>query len=75
MAAIAATAIPRLQEWRGQRFLSPDELAKLAKVSRFTIYHAEQGRRVRLATIRKLAAALDVEPAQLCEEEPDKVAV
>lgn len=74
MAAKAAIALPQLQAWRVRRCLSPGELAKAADVNRFTVYHAERGERVHFATVRKLAAALGVNPEQLWAEEPEKVA-
>ena len=67
----ATTRVPHLQMWRLRRFFSPTDLAKKADVDRFTIYHAERGNPVRLATARKLAEALGVDPAQLCDETPE----
>ena len=37
------------------------ELAARAKVSETTVVTAERGKKVRISTVRKLAAALDVE--------------
>jgi DNA-binding XRE family transcriptional regulator len=57
----------RLADWRRRRFLSQDELAKESGVSKRAIVALEsdeppkpQGR-----TVRKLAAALGLEPADL----------
>ncbi len=57
----------RLAEWRRRRFLSQDELAERSGVSKRAIVALEsdqppnpQGR-----TVRKLAEALGIEPAEL----------
>jgi DNA-binding XRE family transcriptional regulator len=58
--------IPRLREVRERAALSQAELARLAGVSRPTITRAEQGRIApQWATVRKLARALGVTPADL----------
>jgi transcriptional regulator with XRE-family HTH domain len=61
---------PRLKEWRDRRALSQDELAELSGVSRGTIANLELDRRIsQPRTIRKLAQALSVEPADLYGED------
>ena len=67
----------RLREWRRRRALSQAELAALAGVTKATIVALEQdGRRTpHPRTVRKLAAALGIEPTELYahevnEEEP-----
>lgn len=56
----------RLRELRDERMLSIRELARLAGVAYDTIIQLEAGRRrAHPGTIRKLAAALDVEPSEL----------
>lgn len=52
---------------RRSRALSLDDLAELAGMSHTTIWKIETGRTesVRLATVKKLAEALQVEPAVL----------
>ena len=63
--------LSRLLEVRRQKFLSQDELAKRAGVSKNTIHRLENG--ISLAqgrTLRKLAAALDVRPEELVSDQP-----
>lgn len=71
MATIAANRAyigRRLRKIRERRFLSQRELAKLAGLSPTTVLNLEadkvepQGR-----TVRKLAAALDVQPQELVD--------
>ena len=50
--------------------LTQDELASKAGVSRQTVLKIEGGLEPQPPTIRKLAAALGVEPAELMEPEP-----
>ena len=54
-----------VRELREQAFLTQEELAQLAGVHRLTILKAEQGRRPSFRTIRKLAKALKVAPAEI----------
>jgi transcriptional regulator with XRE-family HTH domain len=62
----AMTALPRLREVRELRALSQRELAKLSGVSRVTIARLEAGGDDPYPrTVRKLAAALTVDPATL----------
>jgi transcriptional regulator with XRE-family HTH domain len=57
-----------LKEWRARRVLSIRELARRAGVAQRTIVQAEAGRQTpRPATMRKLAAALDVVPEEIDE--------
>lgn len=59
----------KLRELREERFLSHRELANLAGVSPTTIHNLEAGRtEAQRRTIRKLAAALGVEPRELLED-------
>lgn len=56
----------RLRESREARFLTQRDLAKLSGVSAGTIARLETERQsATFTTIRKLAAALDVEPEEL----------
>lgn len=57
--------VPRLRELRMKRALSQEELATLSKVSRTTIIKIEAGRDAWPQTVRKLAKALKVDPADL----------
>lgn len=61
--------LPRLKEWRERRMLTQGELAQRAGVARATISRLERvyepWEGARFSTIRKLAAALDVQPEEL----------
>jgi transcriptional regulator with XRE-family HTH domain len=61
----------KLRRLRQERVLSVRELSKRASVSTETIYSLEHGRREWAwpRTIRKLAAALEVEPKELMKGE------
>jgi transcriptional regulator with XRE-family HTH domain len=68
--------VPRLREWRERRMLSMRDLAAAAEVSLDTVNRLEHGESARRRTIRKLAAALGVPPADLAtppqpQEPPD----
>ncbi len=62
----------RLRELREARVLSMQDLALAAALDRQTIYALENGRRrnAHPKTIRKLAAALDVEAQELVNVKP-----
>jgi transcriptional regulator with XRE-family HTH domain len=57
--------LPRLRPVRELKLLNQHELAEKAGVSRGTIQRLEAGLDARLPTVRKLAAALEVEPSEL----------
>lgn len=60
---------PGLRHARYDALLTQEELGAKAGVSRPTIAHLEIGaQRARVATIRKLANAMDVDPQVLLEE-------
>ena len=60
----------KLKELRKRRVLTTEELAERADVGRNTIYRLEHGKAgAQPRTIRKLAAALGVEPEDLIELE------
>ena len=61
---------PSLLVWRNHRAYSQADLAKRAGISQTTIVRLEQGYPARPSTIRKLAVALECEPADL-QAEPD----
>lgn len=65
MGAPKGVSVPSLGRIRMQRALSQDDLAKRAKLGRSTIARLEGGQVARYVTIRKLAAALRVEPEDL----------
>ena len=50
--------------------LTQAELAEQAQVCVATVVAAEQGKKVRISTVRKLAWALDVPPRRLLGEAP-----
>lgn len=66
---IRGVKLPRLRRWRIKRLMTQDELAKAAEVTRGTVMRAEKGEIVSYANVRAFAAALNVEPNQLQEEE------
>lgn len=55
----------RLQELRRRRVMSISDLSEVSGVHRNTIHRIEQGKPAYTSTIRKLARALEVEPAEL----------
>jgi transcriptional regulator with XRE-family HTH domain len=57
--------VPQLRRIRLDQALSQYDLAKRARVARTTIMRAEQGARLRPASVRKLAQALRVKPSDL----------
>lgn len=62
-------ALPSLRSRRTTAFLSQDELAKSAGLSRSTVIDIEMGWvKARLSTVRKLAEALHCAPADLVGE-------
>ena len=75
MASEYGRVLHNLKQVRMQRMLNQRELASLADVARSTINRAEAGGVVSYPNIRKLAAALGVEPAELVGEESDHLAV
>ena len=62
-------SMPRLREFREQRFMTQAELAMKASVTVATISRLETGkRRPQFGTVKKLAGALGVEPRSLSEK-------
>ena len=60
--------MPTLRELRIRKFLSVRDLARRAEVAQRTVTETEAGRRVpQPATMRKIAAALDVDPMEIDE--------
>ena len=65
----------RLREVRESKFLSQQEMADRAGLSRVAITRLESGQvSAQYATIRKLAEALGVEPAELVSDDEAKEA-
>jgi transcriptional regulator with XRE-family HTH domain len=67
-----AVAVPALQHWRVTRAMLQRELAQAAEVDLRTIQRLEAGGRAGLDTVRRLAEALHVEPAELMSQPPEK---
>ena len=63
-------ATPSLRYWRTQLAVPQRELAEMAKVSINTVQRLETGGTARLTTVRRLAIALEVRPAELMREPP-----
>lgn len=60
-----AVQLPSLQLCRVQKALRQDELASASGVSLRTVSRLETGGRAGMDTVRRLATALDVSPADL----------
>jgi len=61
-----------LRHWRERRALSQDDLALASGVGQNTIWRIErEGRQPRPSTLRKLATALNVDPAVLLGDTGD----
>ena len=54
-----------LRELRTQRAMSQDDLALRAGLGRQTVIRAEQGKPIRISSLRRLADALHVSPRRL----------
>lgn len=57
--------IPRLRAERLAVVLTQAELAMRAGVAEATVVAAERGKKVRISTVRRLAAALGIKPEEL----------
>lgn len=56
----------RVREWRERKALSQRDLARLARVSQFSVSKIETGQqKPRPSTVRKLAEALGLTPEEL----------
>jgi len=61
----------RLREARLRKVLTQEELAQRSGVAEATISRIESGQQeARISTVRKLAAALGIEPSELVDQEP-----
>jgi transcriptional regulator with XRE-family HTH domain len=67
---VTTVPVPSLRYWRTQRALDQAQLSKQANVSMATLWRLETGRPATLETVRKLAEALGVTPAQLQAQPP-----
>jgi transcriptional regulator with XRE-family HTH domain len=70
MPGAATVLLPALRYWRSQRALRQSELATLADVGIMSVSRGENGQPLQLATVRKLAEALGVTPAELQRQPP-----
>jgi transcriptional regulator with XRE-family HTH domain len=61
---------PSLKYWRTKRALLQRELAEMADIHITTLQRAEAGAALRLNVIRRLAAALKIEPSDLMGSPP-----
>jgi transcriptional regulator with XRE-family HTH domain len=61
-----------LRYWRTQRALDQAQLSRQANVSLATLWRLETGRPATLETVRKLAEALGVTPAELQRRPPNE---
>ncbi len=62
---------PSLRYWRTQIAVPQRELAEMIGVALSTVQRLETGGSARLATVRRLAGALGVTPAELMGQPPD----
>jgi transcriptional regulator with XRE-family HTH domain len=59
---------PALRYWRVQRAMLQEQLAERANVHTASIQRGEHGQPLRLTTVRRLADALEVKPADLMSQ-------
>jgi transcriptional regulator with XRE-family HTH domain len=64
--------VPALRYWRTQRALRQTELAERADVGIMSVHRGETGQPLQLATVRRLAEALEVKPADLMAQPPSE---
>ena len=64
--------VPYLRAWRERRMWTINDLANASGVNWNSIARAEDGKTMHGKTVRKLAAALGIEPPQLRYDDPDK---
>lgn len=61
----------RLKDLRERAYLTQEDLARKTHITVATVSRIERGeRQPRVSTIRKLARALGIKPAELMEDEP-----
>src|ERR687884_92827 len=68
----ATIRTPALRYWRIRRALLQEQLAKKAGVDPSSVWRGENGQPLRLDTVAKLAAVLQVDPADLMAEPPER---
>jgi len=65
LAGATTVLVPSLRYWRAQAALRQLDLAQRAGVHAASVRRGENGQPLQLATVRQLAEALGVTPAQL----------
>ncbi len=71
MSPRATVRLPGLRHWRTQRLLTQNELAEKADLHWTSVSRIENNKSADLDTVRKLAAALNVTPADLMRPPPE----
>ena len=64
--------LPRLRSVRERKVMTMRELSQASGVSTNTLVRLERGEDARISTVRRLAAALAVEPIELMSLEPEQ---
>jgi len=65
-------ALPHLQRWRLNKYMTQADLINRSGVSRATVVRAERGGEiVSVANIKKIADALGITPDELVRVDPD----
>jgi DNA-binding XRE family transcriptional regulator len=67
----ATLSLPALRYWRARRAMRQQELGTAAGVHWMTVLRIERGGLAEMVTIRQLATALQVEPADLMAQPPE----
>jgi transcriptional regulator with XRE-family HTH domain len=68
----AEVEVKPLREWRELRYMTLAELARASGLAVRTVFDLEHGNRpARPSTVRRIAAALSIEPRQIAEARPD----
>jgi len=68
---LTSATTPALAYWRRRRALLQRELAQRAGVDLASVQRGERGLALRLDTVRRLAQALNIEPADLMAQPPE----
>jgi transcriptional regulator with XRE-family HTH domain len=71
MARADSVVLPSLAYWRGQRDFTQERLAERVGLCRNTVWRIEAGYPAFLRTVRLLAGALGVDPADLMCKQPE----
>lgn len=71
LAGATTVTTPSLRYWRTKAALGQSELAERGGVGAMSVRRGERGQPLQLATVRKLAEALGITPAQLQAQPPE----